>query len=321
MRKSLLIVLSALVVGGCSKPESVAVEPSSRIGFASQLTKGSIVENAEDLQQQELRLYGAYTLDGRTARVFDAERLYYNDEIPAWDYAVPQYWIMGASYRFCAVAPYNTTCTFSEEDGVVTIGNYMGYAGGPDLLYASAERDLRDDDDFSAVPLHFRHACAGVRFNLVNASSQVLTDVRNIRLVGVQNRGNFSFDSKGAMRWSLDGSTIGAYDYEQPFAGICTLPSDGLPVNLGVKHPLYDEQVLMVLPQTIYKTPVTLHLEYIKEGDAEYAVRNIELGWLGGSTPTEWRAGAMYDYNLTITDNTITAEVIVVDWVDDFVDL
>jgi hypothetical protein len=62
-------------------------------------------------------------------------------------------------------------------------------------------------------------------------------------------------------------------------------------------------------------------LEYIKEGDAEYAVRNIRLGWLDGVRPTEWKAGEKYEYNLTITDNTITAEVIVVDWIDDYVDL
>ena len=77
----------------------------------------------------------------------------------------------------------------------------------------------------------------------------------------------------------------------------------------------------MLIPQTVYKTPVTLHLEYIKEGDAEYAVRNVELGWLGGTTPTEWKAGEKYEYNLTITENTITTEVRVVDWIDHFVDL
>ena len=76
-----------------------------------------------------------------------------------------------------------------------------------------------------------------------------------------------------------------------------------------------------MLPQSVYKTPVTLHLEYIKQGDADYAVRNIELGYLTGTVPTEWKAGEKYEYNLTITDNTITTEVKVVDWVDHYVEL
>jgi hypothetical protein len=279
------------------------------------------VENVHDLQQQQLKLFGAYTLDERTTRVFDAERLYYDASLPGWDYAMPQYWIMNAAYRFCAVAPYTIPCTFSEEEGKVTISNFSGNTGCADVLYAAAERNLKDNEDFSTVSLHFRHACAAVQFNLVNASNQVLKDVRNIRLVGLKNRGDFSFSSTGAVSWAFDGTTIGATDTEQPYGGVCTLPGGGLPVNLNVKYPLYDEKALIILPQTVYKTEITLHLEYIKEGDAEYAVRNIRLGWLDGVRPTEWKAGEKYEYNLTITDNTITAEVIVVDWIDDYVDL
>lgn len=318
MRKVLTIVLMMFVLSGCN--DSKPAGDDGKIGFASQMTR-ALINNAEDLQQQELRLCGAYTLYGRTARVFDSERLYYNAEIQAWDYDIPQYWIMNASYRFAAVCPYSIPYSFADDTGISTIAGYTSHTGAPDLLFAVAERDLTSSEDYSTVPLYFRHACAGVQFNLVNASSQILKNVRNIRLVGLQNRGDFSFDTNGSAAWALDGSTIGDSDTEQPFGGICTLPSGGLPVNLNVKHPLYDERVLMVLPQTIYKTPVTLHLEYIKEGDTEYAVRNIELGWLGGSTPTEWKRGEKYEYNLTITDNTITAEVIVVDWVENFVDL
>lgn len=320
MRKVLIIVLMILVLSGCN--DSKPIEGPRKIGFASQVDNRSFITGIEDLQKEELKLYGAYTLDGGTARVFDAERLYYDATLPGWDYAIPQYWIMNASYRFCAVSPYSLPRTsFDDESGVFTIDDYMGYTGGHDILYASAERDLKDNEDYSTVPLHFRHACACVQFNLINASSQVLKDVRNIRLVGLQNRGDFTFDSKGVAKWTFDGTTIGDSDYDQPFGGICTLPSGGLPVNLNVKYPLYNEQVLLVLPQTVYKTATTLHLEYIKEGDAEYAIRNIELGWLGGTTPTEWKAGEKYEYNLTITDNTITAEVRVVDWIDHFVDL
>jgi hypothetical protein len=99
------------------------------------------------------------------------------------------------------------------------------------------------------------------------------------------------------------------------------LPNGGLSVNLNVKHSLYDNGAILVLPQTIYKTAVTLHLEYIKQGDAEYAIRNIELGWLQGKVPTEWKPGEKYEYNLTITDNTITNEVRVIDWIDHYVGL
>lgn len=317
MRRSCVIVLAFLVLASCEKPKPI--EQSREISFASQYNR-AIVENVEDLREQELKIFGSYTLDGRMARLFDAERLFYNSALPGWDYDNTQYWISGAAYRFCAVCPYVAPCQY-DDSGEVTIAGYEGSTDGPDVLYATAKRDLAENEDYSTVPLQFHHACAALQFNLINASNQTLTDVQNIRLVGIQNRGTFYFNADGVVSWTLDGSTIGANDEIQFFAGTCVLPDGGLPVNINVKHSLYDNGAILVLPQYIYKTSVTLHLEYIKQGDKAYAIRDIELGKLGGSTPTEWKPGEKYEYNLTITDNTITTEVKVVDWIDNYVDL
>ena len=316
MRKVLTIVLSWLVLGGCNNTKPI--ESDGAISFASQYNR-SLITGDVDLREQDIKLFGAYTLDGNTARLFDAERLYYNEGLPGWDYDNTQYWIAKAAYRFCAVYPYEAPCSFDDEEGRVVFGNYEATTGSPDLLYASAKRDLAVEYDVSTVPLRFRHACAAIQFNLINASNATLTNVRNIRLVGLQNRGNFSFDANGAVEWVFSGEALGTSS--QAYGGACTLPNGGLPVNLNVKHSLYDGGALLVLPQSVYKTPVTLHLEYIKQGDADYAVRNIELGYLTGTVPTEWKAGEKYEYNLTLTDNTITTEVRVVDWIDHYVDL
>ena len=301
----------------CKKPSPTT--PSNRIDFASQISR-AMIDSVEELRREELRLYASYMLDGRTARVFDAERLYYNNEEEAWDYANPQYWIAGAYYNFFAVSPYNTNCNYSDG-GELIVPNYRSYTGAPDLLYASTVRDLTFDDDFSTVPLRFHHACSAVQFSLVNGSSNKLTDVRNIRLVGLCNQGNLRIGDDGKATWELDGSILPAESDEHPFAGVCTLPEGGLPVNIAVEHPLYDNGAVVVLPQVVYKNTVTLHLEYKKERDSEYSVRDIELGFLGATAPTEWKAGELYKYKLNITDNTITAEVKVVDWIDNFVDL
>lgn len=316
-KKGIIALLSLLVLAGCNEPEPI-VDGPREIGFALQYNR-ALVENVEDLRQEEIKIFGSYTLDGRSATQLDGERLYYDAEIPGWDYTNTQYWISKALYHFCAVVPYTTPCTFSGEAGEITINDYESGSGGKDLLYAAKMRDLAEVDDFSTVPLTFQHACSAVKFNLVNASNATVTDVRNIRLVGLQNRGDFTFASDGSASWTLDGTTV-ATD-SQIFGGACTLPSGGLPVNLDYKHSLYDYGSILVLPQSIYKTAVTLHLEYIKQGESSYAIRDIELGLLGGSTPTEWKAGQRYEYNLTITDNTITTEVRVVDWVDHYVDL
>ena len=318
MRKVLAIALIALILSGCNNTSPID-EPRN-IGFSS-LVSRSLIDNTEALRQQEIKLYGAYHLDGSSARLFDGERLYYDASIPGWDYTSTQYWMRGASYHFFAVCPYSTLATFSEGVGSVSIANYEGSTDGEDLLYATATRDLAVNEDYSTVQLHFHHACAALQFNLVNASNSVLLDVRNIRLVGLYNKGTFRFDYEGTSSWSLTGVPLSANATLQPFEGVCTLPEGGLPVNIDVEHSLYDNGAILVLPQNIYKSSVTLHLEYKKQGDAEYAVRDIQLGTLGGTTPTEWKAGEKYKYNFNITDNTITTEVRVVPWVDNYVDL
>lgn len=317
MRKILAIALIVMVAIGCGK-EHQTLGPQ-QIGFASQISR-SLIDSPEVLCTQQISLYGSYTFDGRSARVFDGERLYYDSQISAWDYNNTQYWIMGAYYRFSAVCPYSVSCTYTDS-GEVVIPSYSSYTDGSDILYAYQVRDLAVAEDYSEVPLSFHHACAAVKFSIVNGSSSVLTDVRNIRLVGLHNKGDFRIGADGTAGWTLDSSTVPAVSEEHPFAGVCTLPSGGLPVNISVDYSLYDNGAVVVLPQSIYKSGVTLHLEYKKVGDSAYAVRDIELGMLGGTTPTEWKAGEVYKYKLNITDNTITAEVTVVDWIDNFVDL
>ena len=83
MRKVLAIVLSLLVLSGCNHSEPIG--DARKIGFASQVNR-ALIAGVEDLRKQDIKLFGAYTLDGRTARLFDAERLYYNEELPGWDY-------------------------------------------------------------------------------------------------------------------------------------------------------------------------------------------------------------------------------------------
>ena len=319
MRKVLVIALTTLVVSGCGKTIPTG-EMRRNIGFSSLVTR-LLIDNTEALREQEIKLYGAYHLNGNTVRLFDAERLYYDALLPGWDYTSTQYWIMGASYNFFAVCPYVTPCTFSYNRDLISISNYEGSAYGEDLVYATASRDLAVNEDYSTVQLQFRHACAALQFNLVNASNSVLTDVRNIYLYGLYNKGTFRFDYNGQSSWLLEGATLSANATLQPFAGVCTLPEGGLPVNIDVEHSLYDNGAILVLPQNIYKSSVTLHIEYKKQGDAEYAVRDIQLGMLGGTTPTEWKAGEKYKYNFNITDNTITTEVRVVPWIDNYVDL
>ena len=324
MRKFGIIVVLALLVMGCDDPAPIG--NPREINFSS-LYNRALIESVTDLQNEGIKVYGDYYLgNGVRTTVFDGERVYYDAELPGWTYDNTQFWISKAYYNFYAVSPnkyaadqYELPCTYSAESESVTITDYRCLSGGDDLLYAVASRDLTTEDDFSAVPLNFRHACAALKFNIINASNAAVTDVRNVRLVGLYNLGDFTFTINGTAAWTLKGNILPSNSTD--LAGTCTLPNGGLPVNLNYKHPLYDYGSILVLPQNVYKTDVALHIEYKKEGENAYYNRDIMLGQLGGNTPTEWKSGQKYEYNLTVTTNTITTEVKVVDWVDHFVDL
>ena len=317
MRKLLAFVFTVLVLVGCTNPEPL--DGLHQIGFASQLSR-AIVEGVEGLQTGGILLFASYTLDNHTATLLDKEQLSYNNG--AWDYTNKRYWVNGIYYRFCAVHPYNiqNNCTY-DNNGEVTI-NYTGNTDSADLLYTAATRDLRNSEDYSAVPLHFKHACAALDFRIINASSNTITAVRNIYLTNLYNQGTFYFDTLGTAEWSNVTNRI--TDTNIYYDSQCTLPTNTtLPVNVSVKHPLFDNGALLVVPQFVYKTDVKLHLEYSTStgNNKTYTNRDISLGTIGGTSPTEWELGKKYTYTLTITNDYITSDVVVVDWIDHYVDL
>ena len=111
MRKVLTIVLSLLVLGGCN--HSKPIEGPRAISFVSQYSR-ALVEDVEDLREHELKLFGSYSLDGRTVRLFDAERLYYNAELPGWDYDNTQYWISKALYSRRTLMKFSSSLRASK---------------------------------------------------------------------------------------------------------------------------------------------------------------------------------------------------------------
>lgn len=320
MRKLLAFVFTVLVLAGCTSPEPL--DGLHQIGFASQLSR-AVVEGVSDLQNGGILLFASYTLDNQTASLLDNEHLYYDSSISSWKYDHTRYWVPGIFYRFCAVYPYNIqNCTYNNN-GEVTIQGYTGNTNSADLLYTATTRDLQYSEDYSAVPLHFNHACAALDFRIVNASGNAITAIRNIYLTGLYNQGNFHFDIFGTAEWQITGNCITADNIYSDSS--CTLPTNNtLPVNVNYKHPLFDTGVLLVVPQEIYKTDVKLCLEYSTDTsyyNKTYIDREILLGNIGSSAPTEWVAGQKYTYTLTITDDFITSDVVVVDWVDHYVDL
>ena len=313
MRKLYLVAILMLAMVGCDDPMEVS---GHIIDFASQINR-SIIEDLDGLYGEPgIKLFGTATLNDDIIRLFDAEKLYCSTSSNNWEYDNTRYWVPQAEHHFCALWPYGTQCNFSSNDAVVTIDNYTATATGADLLYATATRNLVDSEDYSAVPLTLHHACAALQFNIINASDKVVSLVNNVYLVGLKNKGTFSFGTEVAAGWVLGDSVVAATDYTT--YGGATLTN--LSIDINAKNSLYEGGAILVLPQDIL-SDVKFHLEITKQGNYNPEKKDILLGQLGGSAPTRWETGKRYEYTMTVTENAIVSNVKVIPWVDQYVDL
>lgn len=312
MRKFYAVVILVFVLVGCNEPVEL---PHYEIGFESQVSR-AIVESVEGLYNAGIKIFGtAIPQEGETILLFDAENLSYSTELRDWDYTNTRYWVPQAKHHFCAVWPYATECEFSDTDSKITI-EHTSRSNGADLLYTTATRNLAENEDYSAVPLSFHHACAALQFSIINASDAVVSKVSEIYLVGLKNEGTFSFGVAEEANWTLTNSVVASNDYTT-FGG---KELTNLSVNINTKHSLYEGGAIVVLPQEIQGTDVKFHLKITKQ-DNSVEEKTVELGKLGGSTPTTWEAGKRYEYTLTVKENTIVSNVKVVPWVEHYVEL
>ena len=325
MRRVFNIVTSILLLAvgiSCHRGSEEPAAPA--ISFRSHVdqNRGGLVESEADIRERGISLMGSVVSGGVRTLLLDHAHLAYN-AVKGWDYGETRYWIRGGKYHFIAIYPYDDSdYDYDMSDGSVEC---VGYNAGvkhlnTDFLYAVATRDLSNfnvEPDYSTVELPFKHACAAVEFRLRNSSNATVVAVTDVALINICAEGNFHLSANGTATWNID-SEKRVTDHNT-FGGVCTLPTGGLPVNTSYFHSIYDSKALTMLPQRIWKSGTTLRFNIRVEGSSTVFPHEIDLGNIASTT--EWVAGKKYIYNFTLTDETITFDVSVVDWVEDFIEL
>lgn len=314
------ILLSSVVSCDTDKPKVDLPE----IAFRSNIeqSRGGLVESEADIRDRGISLMGSVVSGGVRYMLIDHAHLAY-DAVNGWSYGTPCYWARGGKYHFLAIYPYDDNdYDYDMTDGSVT---FVGYNAGTkhlntDFLYTVATRDLSNlnvEPDYSAVELPFKHACSAVEFRLRNSSNAKVVAITDVALTNICAEGDFHLSANGTATWSID--TDNRVTDHDTFGGICTLPAGGLPVNTSYYHSLYDSQTLTMLPQRVWKSGITLSFNVRIEGSSTVFPHEIDLGNI--SSVTDWSAGKRYVYSLTLTDETITFDATVVDWIEDFIEL
>lgn len=305
MREIVLTLIAAVALLGCSdEPTPVAPDEQKAIGFGSVDTRAGL----SDLQTNG---FGVWTVvNNDTLEDFLLmDNQYVKWETSQWVYSPEQYWIDNSEFSFWATYPYNQGFSFDSTNKAVKL-NVSATPSEIDFLVATNVTDT-SEDYAATVDLDFQHVLTSVGLNIWREGVKHQNDqmrVRKVTLSNIRKAGtatftatsnswNYNTNEKLTMVYEnntlADSDNIGGAtkkDDSYEFGGVASEPFSGL----------------MLLPQTIEQSGVSLKIEYElkRQNASDWEAAELET-YLPAIT---WNAGQRYTYNVvlsSVTDITV----------------
>ena len=176
-----------------------------------------------------------------------------------------------------------------------------------DFLYGSASRNV-ETDGYTALPISFKHLFAAIAVEVRNAATQNLT-ITSLSFSNIKDRGYAEINYNGNVSYSLSASQASSL-FQQSYSG--TVSAGGLAVlysSLGAG------QAFLIWPHSAADLAnASIYIKYkLENTTTEKTIKLTE-----NFTVKTWNAGNKYKYQIGITDNNISFDVIrVVDWIND----
>ena len=192
MKKTLFAALALVSMASCSNEEVLEVAQKEAIAFDN-----AFVDNATrsvfdpSIKNTTIASFDVYGFVNKTGKIFEGTDVTgsgvtgtdpVTDANATWSYTgKPQYWVPGAIYNFCAVAPANavnaTAVVSNETEGANNTSNIItttfGYTNVDnnqiDLLYSEAACVAGKASGNDKVRFTFRHLLSKVKFSFENA--------------------------------------------------------------------------------------------------------------------------------------------------------
>ena len=176
-----------------------------------------------------------------------------------------------------------------------------------DFIYGSATRNI-ETDGYTALPISFKHLFAAIAVEVRNAATQNLT-ITSLSFNNIKDRGYAEINYNGNVSYSLSASQASSL-FQQTYSG--TVSAGGLAVlysSLGAG------QAFLIWPHSAADlADASIYIKYkLGNTTTEKTIKLTE-----NFTVKTWNAGNKYKYQIGITDNNISFDVIrVVDWIND----
>ena len=303
-------MFAAMVLLGCgNEPTPVAPDEQKAITFGSVETRAKL----SDLQAADGGFGVWAVVNNDTLEDFLLmDNQYVKWEAGQWVYSPEQYWIDNSEFSFWATYPYDENGTYYSYNSTNKAVE-LTVAETPSTTDFLIAKNVTDTSEAYAttVDLDFQHVLTSVGLNIWRDDAKHKNDqmrVRKVTLSNIRKAGTATFTAT-SNSWNYntnekltleyvnnnvaDSDDIGAAVKENDtykFGGVASTPFNGL----------------MLLPQTIEQSGVSLKIEYeLKRLNApDWEAAELET-YLPAIT---WNAGQRYTYNVvlsSVTDITV----------------
>lgn len=335
MKRILLIASAVAIVAGCAKTQIVESESDNAISFTpvSNVNTKTVYGPVLDTKYPEDESFGVFSYFNRnvapgttwTSENLENSTAYISNAQFSKD-ATENYWISNPAYYwpkegslvFAAYSPYeelNDNIVYDHTDGIVC-NNFANPMYNQDdnkqFDFMWFDVDLNRAVNYSSLgnlPYDriFRHALAGVRFEVKAKDSESADAIRiqSITLKSVNHNGNFK--SLPAPTWSDQGNPndVVVFSSKNDNGDEISTTSNPYPALKGS-----NKNSVLVIPQN--ETDIVIEY-YIKYGTDQYIAQTYNYN---ASDEASWSASTRYTYNITLGVDAITIKPSADNWSD-----
>lgn len=278
MKKSILLLAVAASFAACTQNEEINDAISQQeIKFDQVLnktTKAEITDKAALAAEGGFAVFGYKSIDkfvNNTIPVFENVKVY--DASGVWKYDDTKYWDKTATYNFYAIAPYESSATYSLENGKFTVG---GVESGLATYSEDYIIDRTPDDECgisgastpSTVGFEFHHIMAKLSFAVKTNLEDSEIKVQSLTMTGWNNGEGKFVQTKTDGTWKE--LNVSEWTIETAEAGSATLIGAGSgnegEVTLSDEATELEDKYIMV-PQTIAAKTLTFTVNYTIDGE------------------------------------------------------
>lgn len=260
MKKIMLAAMAALAITGCSQSEEMENQGTkSEIGFNTAVGKSTRVAPMTTADFTKFMVYGYNTSGNDMSSAISLSGTPFMGEVTAtkandvWGINKgPFYWPMTDKIQFFAYSPIESVTYTAPATGYPTL-DYTIQPTQVDLLAVKAENQTKTTSS-AGVNLLFKHILTRINFSVEYMDAAATYTVTEIKIVGVNNKGTYSYTDAS---WNPTSGTE-TYTYAGVYGG--EVKENILDCSTG-------ESSLMLMPQTLPAgAKITIAYSVTKDG-------------------------------------------------------